>query len=177
MQGESFFTSTMWGVIPTMAFDDSHSGARCLVSSVSSDAHTWNLVFLELWLTEHGHHVTNLGSCAPDGTVLDACRTQRPDALVLSTVNGHGHLDGMRLVRALRRDPLLRELPVVIGGRLGVRGDGDRALHAQLTEAGFDAVLTGTDDDTALGRLDSFLHTAISGRARRSALAGRPGPL
>ncbi len=147
-----------------MAIDGRHPGARCLLVSVSSDAHTWNLVFLELWLAEHGHRVTNLGSCTQDRTTLDACRSECPDALIVSTVNGHGHLDGLRLIRALRRDPALRGLPAVIGGRLGVHGGADAALHARLSAAGFDAVLaddgagTGVGGGDTLDRLDSFLH-------------------
>ncbi|MER6349249.1 cobalamin B12-binding domain-containing protein [Streptomyces sp. NPDC001595] len=119
---------------------------RILVSSVSSDAHMWNLVYLQLLLEEAGHEVANLGVCPPDATVLDACRgADRPDLLVLSTVNGHGHLDGLRLVRALRRDPELADLPVVIGGKLGVRGAADDRLGQRLLDAGFTAVFNESE--------------------------------
>ncbi|AIR97445.1 cobalamin B12-binding domain-containing protein [Streptomyces glaucescens] len=120
---------------------------RVTVSSVSSDAHMWNLVHLQLLLEEAGHEVTNLGVCPPDATVLDACRgADRPDLLVLSTVNGHGHLDGLRLVRTLRRDPGLAGLPVVIGGKLGVRGAADDRLGQRLLDAGFTAVFNETEE-------------------------------
>lgn len=114
---------------------------RVVVSSVSSDAHMWNLVHLHLLLEEAGHEVTNLGVCPPDATVMDACRGPgRPDLLVLSTVNGHGHLDGLRLIRAIRRDAELAGLPVVIGGKLGVRGGDGEGFGRRLIEAGFQAV-------------------------------------
>ncbi|MFF8955683.1 cobalamin B12-binding domain-containing protein [Streptomyces sp. NPDC014894] len=110
-----------------------------LVSGVSSDAHTWNLVFLHLLLEEMGYRVTNLGSCVPDDLLIDACRRLRPDALVLSSVNGHGALDGGRVIARLRRDPELLRLFAVIGGKLGV--DGASGAHGpRLLEAGFDAV-------------------------------------
>ncbi len=120
---------------------------RIVVSTVSSDSHTWNLVFLQLLLEEMGHEVINLGVCAPDELVVAECRRARPDMLVLSTVNGHGNIDGARLIRRLRGQRELAQLPVVIGGKLGVRG-AENAAHAEgLLESGFDAVFeagTGT---------------------------------
>ncbi|MGW1976898.1 cobalamin B12-binding domain-containing protein [Streptomyces sp. NPDC001889] len=110
-----------------------------LVSGVSSDAHTWNLVFLHLLLEEMGYRVTNLGSCVPDDLLIDTCRRLRPDALVISSVNGHGALDGGRVITRLRHHPELRRLFAVIGGKLGV--DGTAGAHGpRLLAAGFDAV-------------------------------------
>lgn len=146
---------------------------RIVVSSVSSDAHMWNLVYLHLLLEEAGHEVTNLGVCPPDTTVLDACRgADRPDLLVLSTVNGHGHLDGLRLIRALRDDPELAALPVVIGGKLGVRGADDDHFGQRLLDAGFDAVFNDSEAPASrtLAEFGAFLDH-LAGAAPR-ALAG-----
>ena len=121
---------------------------RVLLSTVSSDSHTWNLVFLQLLLEESGHDVINLGSCVPDELLLERARELRPDAIVISTVNGHGHLDGARLIRLLRADPVARGIPAMIGGKLGIRDD--REHGAELFEAGFDAVFSDTDDPGAL---------------------------
>ncbi|BAU88404.1 methylaspartate mutase [Streptomyces laurentii] len=54
------------------------SGRRVLVSSVSSDSHTWNLVFLQLLLEDLGHEVTNIGACVPDELLIAECRRHRP---------------------------------------------------------------------------------------------------
>ncbi|MGP3927210.1 cobalamin B12-binding domain-containing protein [Streptomyces sp. 8N616] len=115
-------------------------GRRVLVSSVSSDSHTWNLVFLQLLLEEMGHEVVNIGACVPDEMVLAECRRVRPDMLVLSSVNGHGQLDGRRLINRLRSDADLADLRVVIGGRLGTRGAEAGSYGPELLAAGFDAV-------------------------------------
>ncbi|WEH39228.1 cobalamin-dependent protein [Streptomyces sp. NBC_01218] len=111
-----------------------------LVSSVSSDSHTWNLVFLQLLLEEMGHEVTNIGSCVPDELLIAECRRHRPDLVVISSVNGHGALDGARVVRRLRDEPDLLDLRVVIGGKLGVRGAEAGSYGPDLVAAGFDAV-------------------------------------
>src|ERR1700716_4146947 len=91
-------------------------GPTILLSTVSSDSHTWNLVSLTLLLEEHGYRVTCLGACVPDELLISTALRQRPDAIVISSVNGHGALDGARLVRALRGNPEMASTPVVIGG-------------------------------------------------------------
>lgn len=118
---------------------------RVLLSSVSSDSHTWNLVFLQLLLEETGHEVVNLGACVPDELLIAEAVSRAPDAVVISTVNGHGHADGRRLIRALRDQPKLAALPVVIGGKLGVAG-ADLHYGAELVRAGFSAVFQDDAD-------------------------------
>ncbi|WP_440073695.1 cobalamin B12-binding domain-containing protein [Streptosporangium sp. OZ121] len=128
---------------PTLA---PHTGRvrRILVSSVSSDSHTWNLVFLQLLLEETGAQVANLGACVPDDLLLAECRRLHPDLVVISSVNGHGHLDGRRLIARLRAEPDLADLPVVIGGKLGTQGAANTALGPGLLAAGFNAVFEGS---------------------------------
>lgn len=133
---------------------------KFLVSSVSSDAHMWNLVFLQLLLEEHGGEVSNLGACVPDQVIIDECRKERPDVLVLSTVNGHGHLDGLRLIRKIRSEPDLAGLRVVIGGKLGVRGAENVQFIEALSEGGFDAVF---ESEGGLENFNEFLRGLNSG--------------
>lgn len=110
-----------------------------VVSSVASDAHTWNLVFLHLLLEELGYTVVDLGACVPDELLVQECRDRRPDLIVISTVNGHGYQDGLRVIRKLRATEGLASTPTVIGGKL-VTEAVDRAFVDELVAAGFDAV-------------------------------------
>jgi methylaspartate mutase sigma subunit len=125
------------------------AGRLAVLTGVSSDAHTWNLVYLHLLLEELGWEVVNLGATTPDDAVVEACLKHRPDLLVVSSVNGHGHIDGVRMIAALRGRDELTGVPAVIGGKLGVAGEvsGDRV--AALLTAGFDAVFQdGADVDS-----------------------------
>jgi methylaspartate mutase sigma subunit len=88
---------------------------RAVLATVPSDSHMWNLVFLELLLKERGIEVTNLGACTPIELVVDTCLAERPDLLVISSVNGHGHLGGRRLINAIRERPEFAE-PLVEAG-------------------------------------------------------------
>ncbi|MER6028135.1 cobalamin-dependent protein [Streptomyces sp. NPDC001851] len=132
---------------------------KFVVSSVSSDAHMWNLVFLQLLLEEQGADVVNLGACVPDELIIEECRRSRPDALVISTVNGHGHLDGLRLIRRIRSEPDLADLRVVIGGKLGVRGAENIVFAEELALSGFDAVF---EADGGIDGFQEFLATLES---------------
>lgn len=125
-----------------------------LLTSVSSDSHTWNLVFLQLVLEELGHQVHNLGACVPDELLISESLRLQPDLVVVSTVNGHGFHDGLRLIGPLRELPELSTVPIVIGGKLGIAGPGSEGSRAKLMSAGFDAVF---DDGTGLNAFQSFV--------------------
>ncbi|MFJ8209512.1 cobalamin B12-binding domain-containing protein [Streptomyces sp. NPDC096033] len=158
---------------PAHTHTPARTGRRILVSSVSSDSHTWNLVFLQLLLEEMGHEVFNAGACVPDELVVSECRRLRPDALVVSTVNGHGALDGRRLIARLRQEPDLRDLQVVIGGKLGVRG-AEAGTHAPaLMAAGFDAVF---EDAAGTEEFRRYLGEAAPARAVAPAPGRGPAP-
>jgi methylaspartate mutase sigma subunit len=126
-------------------------GAACstvVVSSLKSDAHTWNLVFLQLLIEEAGFAVVNLGPCVPTDLLVSACRGLQPLVIVLSSVNGHGYRDALPAIAALRAHPELADTPVVIGGKLGVGAEDRSGLVEHLLAVGFDAVYDdaqGTD--------------------------------
>jgi methylaspartate mutase sigma subunit len=120
-----------------------------VVSGLMSDAHTWNLVFLQLLLEEEGFEVVNLGPCVPAELLTSRCMAERPLMVVLSSVNGHGYQDGLRAIEALRGCPELTDTVIVIGGKLGVSGHLRAERTAQLMAAGYDAVY---DDDADLSR-------------------------
>ncbi|OLF14680.1 cobalamin-dependent protein [Actinophytocola xanthii] len=141
-----------------------------LLTTVASDAHTWNLVYLELLLVELGREVTNLGPCVPVSTVVESCRRRPPALLVVSTVNGHGAADGLELVRSLYRDPATRAVPAVIGGKLGIGGAAGECRR-DLLAAGYRAVYEDTDPETPYEFLARALDTAAgpAGHVRDSA--------
>ncbi|MEK9522895.1 cobalamin B12-binding domain-containing protein [Streptomyces sp. NPDC087908] len=138
---------------------------RVLLTTGSSDAHTWNLVHLQLFLEEHGHSVLNLGPCVPEQLLVDTARMTSPDLVVLSSVNGHGHQDGLRAARALRADRKTRGLPMVIGGLLGISPEGAATRTAELLDAGYDEVYADGTPPTALLRRLAELGGACTGRA------------
>lgn len=116
-----------------------------VVTGLPSDAHTWNLVFIELLLEDLGHKVVNLGPCVPQDEIVESCCKFEPDLLVVSSVNGHGHHDAGPLIEAIRSRWELAGMRAVIGGKLGVGGQ-DRQRSAALVRAGYDAVFEDGGD-------------------------------
>ncbi|WP_436850204.1 cobalamin B12-binding domain-containing protein [Streptomyces monashensis] len=141
-----------------------------IVSSVASDSHTWNLVFLQLLIEECGYDVVNLGPCVPDDLLVAACLDRDPEMVVISSVNGHGYQDGMRVIELLRDRTELAETPVVIGGKLGTDGPEGVSRVLELTRAGFDAVFEDGQDPVAGFR--SFLDTRPQARLDRADTLG-----
>ncbi|MER5483732.1 cobalamin-dependent protein [Streptomyces sp. NPDC002812] len=137
-----------------------------VVGTVPSDSHTWNLVFLQLLLEEHGYHVHNLGPCTPHEELAAACADLAPDLLVLSSVNGHGVIEGPRSIQAVRARSGQAGPSSVIGGMLTTNGQLTEGQTTALLEAGFDAVFT----------TDQSVH-AFSEYLRRQALEATREPV
>jgi methylaspartate mutase sigma subunit len=144
-------------------------GLEVVLTGTSSDAHTWNLVYLHLVLEELGCTVTNLGACTPDETVVEVCAERRPGLLVVGSLNGHARADGSRLIAALRARPETSRTPAAIGGKLDISG-GEGATVGALLAAGFDAVF---DEAAGIAGFREFVG-ALAPRAA-AAVAG-PGP-
>ncbi|TFE31009.1 methylaspartate mutase [Frankia sp. B2] len=143
-----------------------------ILSGTASDAHTWNLVFLQLLLEELGRPVINLGPCVPDQVLVDACVRLKPELVVVASVNGHGFQDGIRLVRLLRAHRSLDRVPVVIGGMLDTGADrtGEERRHKELEAAGYDAVFADSDD--IVSRFIRFVTTRLNRSACAEAWSG-----
>ncbi|MDX6761064.1 MULTISPECIES: cobalamin B12-binding domain-containing protein [Streptomyces] len=154
------------------------TGLDVVVTTMASDSHTWNLVFLQLLLEELGHRVTNLGACVPDELLVAECRRIEPDLIVLSSVNGHGFNDGLRVIEALRGCPELARTPTVIGGKLAITGagSGTPARQRALLTAGFDGVFeeggSVLDFHAFVGSLPAGPRTVPTGSAARALPAG-----
>ncbi|WP_278255873.1 hypothetical protein [Nocardioides convexus] len=152
-----------------------------VLSSVSSDSHTWNLVYLQLLLEENGCAVVNLGATTPDDLVADALREHRPDALVIR-LGQRPRCDRRCPGRApARRRPGHR---LRAGGHrrqsLGVAGALGLDAEAALLAAGFHAVLSdpvqpGRHDRGPRRRTASRAGQRLSHGVRRPELLRPPG--
>lgn len=133
-----------------------------LLSTLPSDAHGWNLVFLEMYLREQGFAVVQLGVCTPIALVLETCAQRPIDLVVVSTVNGLGHLEAGDFARAFRAGEQGLPRPLAIGGKLGLTG-GNGAYVKPLLEAGFSRVF----EEDALDDFADWLQGIDAADARR----------
>src|SRR5260370_32047988 len=114
-----------------------------IIATVRSDAHTWNLVYLQLLLQQNDFTTHIVGPCSEPRAVVRACRQKTPTVLVMSTVNGHGYIDAPAFMRTLSLHIPDRTFPVVVGGMLGINEADERRKKQTLLACGFDAVFTG----------------------------------
>jgi methylaspartate mutase sigma subunit len=121
-----------------------------LVGSIPSDSHSWNLAYLQLLLEEQGFDVMNLGPCTPVEDFVRWCEDIDPALVVVSSVNGHGRLEALRVVQALRP----QGMRLVAGGMLSTSPHEDAKVASELSSGGFDAVFTGPD---AVARFKEYL--------------------
>ncbi len=131
---------------------------KIVLSGLPCDTHAWNLVAVQVILEAMGHRVVNLGARVPVRRVLEACRRERPDCLVLSTVDGRGGADGARLITRLRADADLAALTTVIGGRFSGRHPGADP-RAEMLGLGFDEAFPvgAGDPGRAVASLRAFV--------------------
>lgn len=126
---------------------------NALLFTVSSDSHSWNLVFMEYLLTEKGFNVKNLGTCTPIDEVVYETNKSQYDLLVLSTVNGHGYLEGPEISKLIRGNENYHN-NIVIGGKISTDNSKEsiELKTKLLKQAGFDAVF----DDSNANIFDDF---------------------
>jgi methylmalonyl-CoA mutase cobalamin-binding subunit len=137
-----------------------------VIAGLPTDTHTWNLAYLELHFRERGFSVRNVGSCASAAEIAHAVRAAAADVVVLSSVNGHGHLEGGPLAAELRRRLDFGNVPLVIGGKLTIDAELGETARRELLAAGFDAVFFG---ENALADFDRFLIERAIGEQRHVA--------
>jgi len=128
------------GAVERQADASPEKPKRAVIATVPSDSHMWNMVYIELLLKEHGWEVINLGACTPPELVVETCLAERPDMLVISSVNGHGHIGGRKVIGQVRSQSDLDYMPAVIGGKLGTLGANNSVFAEPLVSAGFSAV-------------------------------------
>ncbi|MFB6456892.1 cobalamin B12-binding domain-containing protein [Chitinophaga sp. Hz27] len=117
-----------------------------LLTTIPSDSHQWNLVFIRLLLEENGFEVINLGPSVPYDLLTEACIKHQPDMLIVSTINGHGYIEGKELVKRVRELDCMREKPVFIGGKLSTDVSMSYLYAVELESAGFTKAYCNDED-------------------------------
>ncbi|NQZ11150.1 MAG: cobalamin B12-binding domain-containing protein [Algicola sp.] len=116
---------------------------KALLTTIPSDSHGWNLIYMELLLKEQGYDVNNLGVCVPNDLVIDECEKNEPDLVVVSTVNGHGYMEGKQLARSLAKQKQRLGFELCIGGKLNTDPTKLAKQVENLKSSGFDGVYAG----------------------------------
>ncbi|MEX5740630.1 cobalamin B12-binding domain-containing protein [Acinetobacter baumannii] len=132
---------------------------KAIVCTIPSDSHSWNLVFMSLFLQDHGYDVVNLGACTPISSILQEIYRNRPDLILVSTVNGHGYIEGVDISKKLKNNNATKNIKLVIGGKVGVSGDENIKHLEVLVNSGFDGVFIENSTSDGLNEFILFLES------------------
>ncbi len=129
-----------------------------LLATVPSDSHSWNLIFMEFHMTDHGLDVTNLGPNTPAQEILKNLKHKHFDIVVISSVNGHGSIEGLELISSIKTEAKYSG-EVYLGGKICTATKEDTVSEhiEELERAGFERVF----DDSVTNSFDEFQKVMI----------------
>lgn len=119
---------------------------------IGSDCHSVGNRILDAFFTEKGCRVVNLGVMVGQDEFIDAALESGADAILVSSLYGHGEIDcaGLR-DRCVERG--LEDIVLYVGGNLVVGKSPREAVEAKFRAMGFDRVFMPSDDLSEAERL------------------------
>lgn len=130
---------------------------RLVLGVIGADVHIVGARILEYALTEAGYRVTNLGIMVTPDEFIDAAIETDADAILVSSLYGHGEID-CRGFRDRCRERGIGDILLLVGGNLVVGRKPWPEVEATFLEYGFDrAYPPGTDATTVLDDLATEL--------------------
>ncbi len=115
-----------------------------VIAMTESDAHVVANKLLEIYLTEQGYNVVNLGACAPLDEVIESAAETQPVSIILGSQNGHALEDISELNMLKKKHGVY--CPVVMGGNLSVGAKKSDDLHSNLRKLGVDYVCNSFEE-------------------------------
>jgi methylaspartate mutase sigma subunit len=120
-------------------------GITIVLGVIGADCHSVGNKILDVFFTEAGFRVVNLGVMVSQDEFIDAAIEASAKAVLVSSLYGHGEIDcvGMR-ARCVERglDPMV----LYVGGNLVVGKQPCAEIEQKFKAMGFDRVFTPTVD-------------------------------
>ncbi len=137
--------------------DDTGTRAKLVLGVIGADVHIVGARILQYALTNAGYEVTNLGIMVSQDEFIDAAIETDADAILVSSLYGHGEID-CRGFRDRCRERGLPDILLLAGGNLVVGRKDWSEVEAVFLGYGFDrAYPPGTDIETVLAGLQELL--------------------
>jgi methylaspartate mutase sigma subunit len=117
---------------------------------IGSDCHAVGNKILDHALTEAGYNVINIGVLSPQEDFINAAIETNADAILVSSLYGHGEID-CRGLREKCDEAGLKGIKLYVGGNIVVGKQNWEEVHGRFKAMGFDRVYPpGTSTDTAI---------------------------
>jgi methylaspartate mutase sigma subunit len=120
---------------------------------IGSDCHAVGNKILDHGLTEAGYNVINIGVLSPQEDFINAAIETNADAILVSSLYGHGEID-CRGLREKCDEAGLKGIKLYVGGNIVVGKQNWEEVYDRFKAMGFDRVYPpGTSVETAVGHL------------------------
>ncbi|NLN13981.1 MAG: methylaspartate mutase subunit S [Tissierellia bacterium] len=124
---------------------------------IGSDVHAVGNKILDYSLTNAGFNVVNIGVLSPQEDFINAAIETNADAILVSSLYGHGEID-CRGMREKCDEAGLKDILLYVGGNIVVGKQDWEEVEARFKAMGFDRVYPpGTSVDTAIRDLKEDL--------------------
>lgn len=129
-----------------------------ILGVIGSDCHAVGNKILNHVFTKEGFNVINIGVLSPQEDFINAAIETNADAILVSSLYGHGEID-CRGLREKCDESGLKGILLYVGGNLVVGKQNWEEIKEKFVDMGFDRVYPpGSDPMTAVGDLRKDLN-------------------
>ena len=133
---------------------------KLVLGVIGADCHAVGNKILDYALTEAGFQVINIGVLSPQEDFINAAVETNADAIIVSSLYGHGEID-CRGLREKCDEAGLKGILMYVGGNIVVGKQDWNEVYDRFRNMGFDRVYPpGTSVDTTIHDLRDDLKIA-----------------
>lgn len=126
---------------------------KLVIGVIGADVHAVGIQILDHAFTDAGFDVTNLGVMVSQEEFIDAAVETAADAILVSSLYGHGELD-CRGLRDKCREAGLKDILLYVGGNIVVGKQPFDQVESRFRKMGFDRVFgPGTAPEDTISAL------------------------
>lgn len=130
---------------------------KLVLGVIGADCHAVGNKILDYALTEAGFEVINIGVLSPQEDFINAAVETNADAIIVSSLYGHGEID-CRGLREKCDEAGLKGILIYVGGNIVVGKQNWNEVYDRFRAMGFDRVYPpGTSVDTTIHDLKEDL--------------------
>ncbi len=130
---------------------------KLVLGVIGADCHAVGNKILDYALTEAGFEVINIGVLSPQEDFINAAVETNADAIIVSSLYGHGEID-CRGLREKCDEAGLKGILMYVGGNIVVGKQNWNEVYDRFRAMGFDRVYPpGTSVDTTIHDLKNDL--------------------
>lgn len=129
-----------------------------VIGVIGSDCHAVGNKIIDYSLTEAGFNVINIGVLSPQEDFINAAVETKADAILVSSLYGHGEMD-CKGFRDKCDEAGLKGILLLVGGNIVVGKQNWNDVYKRFKDMGFDGIYPpGTTIETTIEDIKKYLN-------------------